>query len=101
MPGPTVRDPLCEAAGGVNAAGGRCAYEFADNFNLAEDEKRTKYALVFRHESSLDLLDWVPATPVSSETMPYAGDPEFALVTVRFDRPVPAPASWFLRAIAE
>jgi outer membrane receptor protein involved in Fe transport len=52
QPGPTIRDPLCEAAGGVNAAGGRCGYEFADNFNLAEDEKRTKYGAVFRHEFS-------------------------------------------------
>ena len=50
--GATVRDPGCEQAGGVNAPGNRCAFEFADNFNLAENEQRAKYAVTFRHDFS-------------------------------------------------
>ena len=51
--GGLIPDKDCEAVGGVMAAGGtRCGFEFADNFNLAENEQRAKYAFTFSHDFS-------------------------------------------------
>lgn len=58
-------------------------------------------SLTFGHEASEDLSQWSPAVAVGSATAPYPADPEYSLVTVTFNRPVPAPARWFLRARAE
>jgi hypothetical protein len=57
--------------------------------------------LVFRHEASLDLVTWTPVAASSTTETPYAADSDFAVAIVQFDRPVPAPMTWFLRAIAE
>ncbi len=55
-----VTDPDCLADGGAPNPGpapilGRCSFEFVDNFNLQEHEKRANYALQLRHDFSENL----------------------------------------------
>lgn len=57
--------------------------------------------LVFTHESSTDLSLWTPLTPASNSSVPSPDHPGFAIVTLQFDRPVPQPQRWFLRARAQ
>ena len=46
-------------------------------------------------------MTWSQVTPVSTVIEAYPGEPDFSQVTLEFDRPIPAPANWFLRAAVE
>lgn len=100
------RDNWDEYAFGGNPAVKDSAYPFSDftpgalviwSYVRRSDDP----ALSFRHESSVDLLNWSPITTLSTVKTTYAPDSSFSLVTAQFDRPVPAAPSWFLRAVAE
>lgn len=58
-------------------------------------------ALTFGHEASENLAQWSPVAESGISSASYPADPEYSIVTVSFNRPVPAPVRWFLRAKAE
>ena len=58
-------------------------------------------SLTFDHQASEDLSDWWPVASTSDSLAPFPGNPDFTTVTLTFDRPIPAPMRWFLRATAE
>lgn len=58
-------------------------------------------SLEFSYEASENLMTWSQVTPVSTVIEAYPGEPDFSQVTLEFDRPIPAPANWFLRAAVE
>ncbi|MEP4077805.1 lamin tail domain-containing protein [Haloferula sp.] len=57
--------------------------------------------LIFSHEASETLDGWAPVAAASSSTSPFAGNEDFETVIISVDLPVPTPAGWFVRAIAE
>ena len=58
-------------------------------------------SIIYSFESSENLSTWIAATPASTSTTAVAGASDFSRLTLQFNRPVPTPAKWFLRAKAE
>lgn len=58
-------------------------------------------SIIYSFESSENLSTWIAATPASTGTTAVAGASNFSRLTLQFNRPVPTPAKWFLRAKAE